>query len=169
MTFQLFIMQAPSSTLPISNSESWNSWSLNWQPSRLWHGLTPSVSDSHYGNNSNRSDSLILQFRQYSSQPGCRGSHPELPLSVFFLHPARTAQHFGLCQHCCGCCWAFLQGSELNASAQLQVFSGLPFSVVPVHAQDFASVPWPVLTIRTACQLLRQNFDLCTIHFALTL
>ena len=40
------------------------------------------------------------------------------------------------------------------------------FSIVPVLVQWFASVLWPVLTIRTACQVLRRKFDSCPIDSA---
>ena len=75
MTYQFFIMQAPSSRSPISKPESWNSWTSNCQPSRPWHGFDIFSLRFSLSSNCSSSDGLrmtstlsfILQFRQNSS------------------------------------------------------------------------------------------------------
>ena len=83
---QFFIMRALSSRSPISNSESWNSWSTNWQPSHRWHGSTSFVGDTRCGNSSSSVPRTIptlshnLQLCQNSS-PSSLIRLPRLTLS----------------------------------------------------------------------------------------
>ena len=159
MMVQFCIMQGQSSGLPVSTFGFCNLWSWSLQPSRQRHGPRSSVDDSHFDNNSNRSNSHIPQFRPFSSLfsmirlpqqsfPFCSGSTAGLiGATAWFVSAFAVGSVECFCMAVNTCQRPAMVFSSLLAPL-VRLFTPL-YLVAPTVCGS--SLLWLVLASRTVC------------------
>ena len=150
----------------MSNSGCWNSWAMNWQPSRPWLGLTSFVGSPRQQQRP-QSNSFSLcsphRFLRRLCQSGCRGSLSEFPV---LYHLYSLSGRRGSWVRCCALLVAarlvrFAVNSLLALSIRLSLVRSRSFFDQPRHstllfsrfvsvfAQCLSSVLRPHCRIRT--------------------